>query len=101
MDRDRKTYWFGEKEVMVFRLYSQILEYGVRPETLHLVPVFDLTVPYGVVNSISRSTRGSQSFITDKEIQILGASLGGKMTSRTSTSSQERWLVRNGRPSRA
>lgn len=32
-----ETYWFGEEEVMVFRLYSQVLEDGVGPETLHVI----------------------------------------------------------------
>lgn len=33
----RDTYWFGEKEVVVFRLYPQVFEDGVGPEALHVI----------------------------------------------------------------
>lgn len=38
---------------MVFWLNAQVFEYRVRPEALHMIPVLNLTVANGVVNSVS------------------------------------------------
>lgn len=62
---------------MVLGLHAQIFEDRVRPESFHVVPVLDLSVPDGVVNTISWATARSQRFVTDKEIQVLRATLRG------------------------
>jgi hypothetical protein len=48
------TYRLREQEVVVLRLDPQILENGVGPEALHVVPVLDLTMPDRIPDAISR-----------------------------------------------
>ena len=60
---------------MVFRLDSQVLEYRVGPEPLHLIPILDLAMPNWVVNAISGTVRSCKCFVTYEEIQVLCSSL--------------------------
>lgn len=41
---------------MIFGLNAQILENRVGPEAFHVIPILDLAVSNGVVNTISRAT---------------------------------------------
>lgn len=68
---------------MVFRLNTEVFENRVRPESLHVVPVLDLTMTDGVVDPIARSVARSQSLITDEEVQILRTTLRGQVGART------------------
>lgn len=49
----RVEWWFGEEEVVIFGLDAEVLEYRGLPESLHVVPVFDLTVTDWVVESVA------------------------------------------------
>jgi hypothetical protein len=69
------SYRFGEEEVVVLGLHAQIFEDRVRPETFHMVPVFNLSVADRVVDAIAWTTACSQGFIADKEIQVLCTTL--------------------------
>lgn len=65
---------------MVLRLRTQVLEDGLLPESLHVVPVLDLAVADGVVDSIAGSLSIGQGLIADEEVEVLDAALGRKMT---------------------
>jgi hypothetical protein len=102
----RVSYGLGEKEVVVFWLDSQVLEYRVGPEALHEIladhqryvtlssmfhpyPVVYLTMPDGVVDAIAGACCCRKSLVTDEEVQVLGATLPREMSTRSSTASQE------------
>lgn len=72
-------YGFGEEEVMVFGLDTKVLKNRIRPKSLHVIPVLDLAVSDGIVDAITGATTSGQSLITDEEIQVLGATLCGKV----------------------
>lgn len=50
------THRFSQEEVVVLRLNSEVLEDGMRPESLHMVPVLDLAMSNWIVNAISWAT---------------------------------------------
>ena len=60
---------------MILRLSPEILEDGLFPVPLHIVPILNLTVPDGVVNTISGSLRIRKCLVADEEIEILDSSL--------------------------
>lgn len=62
---------------MVLRLDAQVLEDGIRPEPLHVIPVLDLTMANGVVDSITGPVGRCQSFIANEEVQVLCTTLRG------------------------
>lgn len=66
-----------------------------------MYPIVYLAVSNRILDTISRSRRRSQSFITNEEVQIFSPSLSMQMTSRAGTTSQERRLVCNRGSSRA
>ena len=86
---------------MVLRLDAQVLEDGIRPEPLHMIPVLDLTMANRVVDRISGTVGRCQSFIANEEVQVLGATLRGQVGTCPTTTSQEGRLVRNGGSARA
>lgn len=86
---------------MVFRLNSQILENGVGPEPLHVIPILNLTMSDRVMQAISRSIGCRKRLVADEEVEILGSSLCRKMPRRAATGAQERRLIRDRGPSRA
>jgi hypothetical protein len=47
------AYWFCKEEVVVFRLNSEIFEYRIGPEALHVIPVLHLTMSDWVVYAIA------------------------------------------------
>jgi hypothetical protein len=58
---------------VIFRLHSQVLEYGIRPEPFHIVPVLDLSVSDGIVDAVAGTSRRSECFVSNKEVQIFSA----------------------------
>lgn len=60
---------------MVFWLCSQVLEDRLLPVPLHVIPVFNLAVSDGVVDSISGCLRVGEGLIADEEIEVLYPSL--------------------------
>jgi hypothetical protein len=69
------TYWFGKKKVVVFRLYPQIFEDGIRPESLHVVPILHLPMSDRVVYPVSWPSSCCKCFISNEEVEVLSASL--------------------------
>lgn len=41
--------WFREQEMMIARLSAQVLEDALLEESLHQVPIFDYSVPNGIL----------------------------------------------------
>jgi len=68
------TYRFRKKKVVVFRLHPQIFEDGIRPESLHVVPILHLPMSDRVVYSVSWPSSCCKRFISNEEIEVLGAS---------------------------
>lgn len=68
------AYRFGEQKIVIFRLDSQVFEYGVRPEAFHVIPILDLAVPYWIVNTIAWVVACCEGFVSDEEVEIFGAS---------------------------
>jgi len=62
---------------VVLGLNSQVLEDGVRPEPLHMVPVLNLTMTDRIVDAVSGIVGNSKSLIADEEVQVLRPPLGG------------------------
>ena len=58
-------------------------------------PVVYLAVSNWVVDAIARASCCGQSFITNEEVQVFGASFSRKMPTRPSTTSQKRGFVRD------
>jgi hypothetical protein len=46
------AYWFCKEEIVVFGLDSEIFEYRIGPEALHVIPVLHLTMSDWVVSAI-------------------------------------------------
>lgn len=84
---------------MVLWLNSQVFENGVGPEPLHMIPILNLAMSDWVMQAITRSIGCRERLVADEEVEILGSSLRGKMPRRATAGSQERRLVRDGRPS--
>ena len=79
---------------MVFGLYSQVFEYGIRPEALHVVPVFHLTVSYRVSNAITRVVASDKCFVSNKEVKIFRPSLTSQVGTGSTAASEVRRLIR-------
>ena len=60
---------------MVLRLCTKVLEDGLLPVTLHIIPVVDLTMTNGIADSIAWGLRIGECFIADEEIKILYTTL--------------------------
>lgn len=70
---------FSEQEVVVLGLNSQVLEDGVRPEPLHVIPILNLTMTDRVVDAISGTAGGCKSLVADEEVKILCPPFSGQM----------------------
>jgi hypothetical protein len=51
------AYWFCKEEIVVFGLNSEIFEYRIGPEALHVIPVLYLPMSDGVVYAIAWTRR--------------------------------------------
>lgn len=60
---------------MVFGFDPEVFEDRVRPESLHVVPILDLSMSDGIVHAITGSITSRESLVADEEIQILGTTL--------------------------
>lgn len=60
---------------MVLGLNAQVLEHRVRPEPFHRIPILNLTVSDGIVDTIPGPIGGRQSFVANEEIQVFRATL--------------------------
>jgi len=47
------TYGFSQEEMVVFGLDAQVLEDGIGPESLHVVPVLNLAMADRVMKSVA------------------------------------------------
>jgi hypothetical protein len=83
---------------VVFGLDTEVLENRIRPESFHVVPILDLTVSNGVVDTIAGAISSGQSLIANEEIQVLSAALHRKVRAGAATTGQERRLVCDRRP---
>lgn len=82
---------------MVFGLDAQVLKDGIGPESFHVVPVLDLSVPNRVVDAISWTLTGRQSLVANEEIQVLRATLRGEVGASPTSAAEERGFVCDGR----
>ena len=73
------TYRFSKQEVVVFGLDSQILEYGVGPKSLHLIPILDLAMSDRVGDAVARIVASRKSLITNEEVQIFCTSFASQI----------------------
>ena len=64
----------GQKEMVVLRLTSQVLEDALLPELFHVGPVLNLTVLDGIFSGIGFGV--GHGFVTDEEIQVFDGVLG-------------------------
>lgn len=68
-----------QEEVMILRLCTEILEDRLLPITLHVIPIVNLSMANGIIHSVAWGLRIRESFIADKEIEILNTALRGEM----------------------
>ena len=66
-----------EEKVMILRLSAKILEDGLFPISLHLIPILDHTMSNRIVDSISLVVR--ESFVPNEEIEILDTPFRSEM----------------------
>jgi hypothetical protein len=71
----KHAYRFCQEEIMVFGLNSEIFEYRIRPEPLHMVPILHLTMSNRVVYTIAWTRSSDQSLISNEEVQVFGSPL--------------------------
>ena len=60
---------------MILWLRSQILEDGLLPVPLHVVPILNLTMADGVIDTISGGLRVRKCLVANEEIEIFNSSL--------------------------
>lgn len=60
-----------QKEVVILRLCSEILEYRLLPIPFHMIPVVDHPVANRVVHAIPRGLLVRNRLIADEEVEIL------------------------------
>lgn len=65
---------------MVLRFSTEVLEDGLLPVTLHIIPVLDLSMADGVIHAISRSLRVREGLVADEEVEVLDTALGCKVS---------------------
>jgi hypothetical protein len=56
---------------MVFRLNSEVFEYGIGPEAFHMIPILNLTMSYGIVDTIAWVIACCKCFVSNEEVQVL------------------------------
>lgn len=102
---------------MVFWLDSEVFKDRIGPEAFHEVlkqsasqyflhvsmayPVIYLAVSDRIIDTIARACCSRKRLVTDEEVEVLSAALPRQMSARSSTTSQERWLVGDGRAARS
>lgn len=64
---------------MILRLCTQVLEYGLLPIALHVIPVVNHPVADRVMNTISRRLGICKCLFPDEEIKILHTSFRREM----------------------
>lgn len=55
----------------------------------------------GVVEAVSRTSRGVNGLVTDVKVQVLGSALRVQVAAGTSSSGEERRLIGNARTTRS
>lgn len=83
---------------MVFGFDPEVLENRIGPKSFHMIPVLNLSVTDGIVETVTRARGSRYRLVADEEIQVLGAALGREVAGGTCATRQERRLVRNSRP---
>jgi hypothetical protein len=68
-----------QKKVMVLRLCPEVLEDGLFPVTLHVIPIIDLTMADRVVDTVSRCLCISKRFVANEEIEVFDSALRGEI----------------------
>ena len=69
-----------QEEIVVLRFRTQVLEDRLFPVPFHVIPILNLTVANGVVDSIAGCLCICKGFVADEEVEILDAALGCEMT---------------------
>lgn len=69
-----------QKEVMVLRLSTEVLEDRLFPVTLHVIPVVDLTMANRVIDTVSGRLRIGKSLVANEEVEVFDPAFRGKMT---------------------
>lgn len=62
---------------MIFWFGSKVLEYGTSPEPLHKIPILDLTLPNGVIHTVSLGV--GDRFISNKVVQVIDSTFAGQV----------------------
>lgn len=70
---------------MVFGFDTEVFENRIGPETLHVIPVLDLSVTNRVVHTVSGTVASSQRLIANEEVQVLGTTLRRQVGTGTTT----------------
>lgn len=79
-----------QKEIMIFWFSPQILEDGLLPVSLHVIPIVNHSVPNWIVNTVTGRFHVGKSFITNEEVEVFNTSFRSKMP----------WFIWNGRCTR-
>lgn len=69
-----------QKEVVILRLSPQILEDGLLPVSLHVVPIINHTVSDGIMDAVSRCFRVGKGFIADEEVEVFHSTFRCEVT---------------------
>lgn len=64
---------------MVFGLCTKVLEDRLLPVSLHIVPIVNLAMANGVVDTIARGLSIGECFIANEEVEVLHAALRCEM----------------------
>jgi hypothetical protein len=64
---------------VILGLSPQILEDGLLPVSLHMVPVVNHTMTNRIVNAVAWGSRVCQGLITNEEVEIFNPTLRGQM----------------------
>ena len=76
-DRDIITH---QQEVVILWFCTKVLEDGLFPVSLHMVPVVDLPMSDRIVNTIPGSLCIREGFVTNEEIQVFYSAFRCKVT---------------------
>lgn len=69
------AYRLSKKEVVILGLNPEVLEDRLGPEPFHRVPILNLTMTNRILEVVSRAVGSSQSFVSDRVIQVLRTTL--------------------------
>ena len=65
-----------QEKVVILRLCMKILEDGLLPITLHVIPVINLTMANWIIYAISGGFGVRERLVSDEEIEVLDATFG-------------------------